>query len=245
MPFFAGLSPSTLALVLPLIAAASAKTDLAGCTSTQINNQITWYVPETNEICSIISGCGGDRAGPPRQDIPGCAAYTGTATVTPSYLNVPTPAAGDDTLPSDVLIYAVQNTRPTDGTTIAALASPSVPTDYDASPSSSSLVETSAPTLPAGYVSTPASDNTPIASPSSTTITPSTLPVTTPALFPAGGNGTLSLTVVGTSTAIVPADTPSEPATSSPIEQVGSTASTMFVSGIAVLVGLSAVMAML
>lgn len=77
-------------LVLSVLAGmAVARTDLSGCTSSATVNQyneasMIWYVPGTGEICSFPD-CGGGRA-PPKYDQPGCPLYTGTATLTPSYL---------------------------------------------------------------------------------------------------------------------------------------------------------------
>jgi hypothetical protein len=61
-----------------------AKTDLAGCTSTAVGASLTWYVPGTGELCDLLD-CGGGRA-PPKTTVPGCAAYSGTATYSPSYM---------------------------------------------------------------------------------------------------------------------------------------------------------------
>ena len=71
-------------LTLLLAPLALAKTDLAGCTSTAIGNALSYYVPGTGEVCSILD-CGGGRA-PPKTTVPGCAAYSGTAAYEPSYI---------------------------------------------------------------------------------------------------------------------------------------------------------------
>jgi hypothetical protein len=69
-------------------AVALARTDLEGCTSTDVSSpagaSIAWYVPGTGEVCEILD-CGGGRA-PPKTTVPGCAAYSGTASYSPSYL---------------------------------------------------------------------------------------------------------------------------------------------------------------
>ncbi|KAF2001646.1 hypothetical protein P154DRAFT_521683 [Amniculicola lignicola CBS 123094] len=70
-------------LTLPLNTLA--KTDLAGCTSTLLSGSITWYIPSSGEICSLLD-CGGGRA-PPKSTVPGCPLYQGTATYSPQYLN--------------------------------------------------------------------------------------------------------------------------------------------------------------
>jgi len=75
-------------LVLALAALANAKTDIAGCTSSQViafgGDSLLYYVPGTGEICSFLD-CGGGQA-PPKTTVPGCPGYDGTATVTPSFL---------------------------------------------------------------------------------------------------------------------------------------------------------------
>ncbi|KAJ5018155.1 hypothetical protein K4K57_006220 [Colletotrichum sp. SAR 10_99] len=86
--------------ILPVVAAAGlalAKTDIEGCTSitstvtvrTEIGygntyETVIWYVPDTLEICRGVD-CGGGRA-PPRK-VPGCPMYSGTETVTASFLS--------------------------------------------------------------------------------------------------------------------------------------------------------------
>lgn len=66
----------------------SAKTDLTGCTTTDVSSpagaSVAWYVPGTGELCDFLD-CGGG-AGAPRYDVPGCPLYTGTSTYSPSYL---------------------------------------------------------------------------------------------------------------------------------------------------------------
>lgn len=67
---------------------AFARTDLTGCTSTDVSSpagtSIAWYVPGTGELCDFLD-CGGGRA-PPKTTVPGCPQYSGTATYSPSYL---------------------------------------------------------------------------------------------------------------------------------------------------------------
>ncbi|KAH6673739.1 putative siderophore biosynthesis enzyme [Halenospora varia] len=75
--------------ILALAAVAAAKTDLSGCTSSSTKNQwgeasMIYWVPGTGEICAFLD-CGGGRA-PPKTTVPGCAAYEGTATYSPSYM---------------------------------------------------------------------------------------------------------------------------------------------------------------
>ncbi|GKT46227.1 uncharacterized protein ColSpa_06408 [Colletotrichum spaethianum] len=83
---------------LPIVAgtAVLAKTDIEGCTSFTSTvtidpspgygntyETVIWYVPDTLEICKGVD-CGGGRA-PPRK-VPGCPAYSGTETITASFL---------------------------------------------------------------------------------------------------------------------------------------------------------------
>ncbi|KXT18751.1 hypothetical protein AC579_2710 [Pseudocercospora musae] len=67
---------------------AMARTDLVGCTSTDVSSpagaSLAWYVPGTGELCDFLD-CGGG-AGAPRYDVPGCPMYTGTASYSPSYM---------------------------------------------------------------------------------------------------------------------------------------------------------------
>ncbi|KAM3453625.1 hypothetical protein MY3296_003656 [Beauveria thailandica] len=79
---------------LSLASSAAARTDLAGCTYTDLVVKPTqmaayasrlWYVPDTGEVCAFLD-CGGGRA-PPKSTVPGCPLYTGTETYAPSYIN--------------------------------------------------------------------------------------------------------------------------------------------------------------
>ena len=87
------ISKITALSLLALASLSSAKTDIEGCTTTATVNEYNeainlWYVPGTGEVCEFLD-CGGGRA-PPKYDVPGCAAYTGTDTYSPSYINLPT-----------------------------------------------------------------------------------------------------------------------------------------------------------
>ena len=78
-----------LSILAGFIGLATARTDISGCVSSATRDQwgdasMIWYVPGSGEICSFID-CGGGMA-PPKSDQPGCPLYTGTATVTPSYM---------------------------------------------------------------------------------------------------------------------------------------------------------------
>ncbi|KAL7913284.1 hypothetical protein GGI35DRAFT_285464 [Trichoderma velutinum] len=93
----------SLVATLLLASSALAKTDLAGCTYTDVVVMPTdrpaydayssriWYVPGTGELCDLLD-CGGGRA-PPKTNVPGCPLYSGTETYSPSYLNLQTKAA--------------------------------------------------------------------------------------------------------------------------------------------------------
>ncbi|KAF7594836.1 hypothetical protein BBP40_008166 [Aspergillus hancockii] len=79
----------SLLLTTTLTTLANARTNLAGCVSSATVNQwghasMIWYLPDTREICDFPD-CGGGRA-PPKTTQPGCPLYTGTETLTPSYL---------------------------------------------------------------------------------------------------------------------------------------------------------------
>ncbi|KAI0554629.1 hypothetical protein F4679DRAFT_305426 [Xylaria curta] len=79
---------AALATAALLAGHAAAKTDIAGCVSSQTvaygGASLIWYVPDTGEICAFLD-CGGGRA-PPKTTVPGCAGYEGTATYSPSFL---------------------------------------------------------------------------------------------------------------------------------------------------------------
>ncbi|KAL6862835.1 hypothetical protein ACO1O0_003073 [Amphichorda felina] len=79
-----------------LAATAAAKTDIEGCTSFtsmvtvrpepgygNTYQTVIWYLPDSLEICQGVD-CGGGRA--PPKTVPGCPMYSGTETVTPSFL---------------------------------------------------------------------------------------------------------------------------------------------------------------
>jgi hypothetical protein len=80
---------TSLVAMLSVSAVVLAKTDLSGCTSSNTvafgGASVIWYVPGTGEICAALD-CGGGRA-PPKTTVPGCAAYSGTETYSPSYLS--------------------------------------------------------------------------------------------------------------------------------------------------------------
>ncbi|CAJ2502951.1 Uu.00g103450.m01.CDS01 [Anthostomella pinea] len=77
-----------LAAALLFASHVAARTDLEGCTSSNTvaygGASVLWYVPDTGEICAFLD-CGGGMA-PPKTTVPGCAAYSGTAEYSPSFL---------------------------------------------------------------------------------------------------------------------------------------------------------------
>ncbi|KAI1751352.1 hypothetical protein F4782DRAFT_192972 [Xylaria castorea] len=119
---------------------AAAKTDIAGCVSSQTvaygGASLIWYVPGTGEICEFLD-CGGGRA-PPKTTVPGCAAYEGTATYSPSYL----PGFGATATPtsSSAEIVATSSSAETVATSSSAPeeSSSSEPASASASASASS-----------------------------------------------------------------------------------------------------------
>ncbi|KAJ5086912.1 hypothetical protein NUU61_008219 [Penicillium alfredii] len=120
----------TLPLLLSLAGLSVARTDLGGCVSSQTTNQwheasMIWYVPNSGEICDIPD-CGGGRA-PPKTNQPGCPLYTGTETLTPSYL--PGWGPNGKAVPSTTAVAETSSTeaaQPTDSSSSSAAAAPPV-----------------------------------------------------------------------------------------------------------------------
>lgn len=81
-------STNTIMATAAFATAALARTDLVGCTTTDMSSpagaSVAWYVPGTGELCDPLD-CGGGRA-PPKTTVPGCPLYSGTETYSPSYL---------------------------------------------------------------------------------------------------------------------------------------------------------------
>jgi hypothetical protein len=79
---------SQLFTVAAVATLALAKTDYEGCTSSTTvvygGASVMYWDPTNGEICQYLD-CGGGRA-PPKTNVPGCAAYEGTETYSPSYL---------------------------------------------------------------------------------------------------------------------------------------------------------------
>ncbi|KAI1421178.1 hypothetical protein F5Y12DRAFT_44729 [Xylaria sp. FL1777] len=105
---------------------AVAKTDIAGCVSSQTvaygGASLIWYVPDTGEVCEFLD-CGGGRA-PPKTTVPGCPQYEGTATYSPSYL--PGFGAAATSTSSSVEVVATESSASKDSssTDMASITSP-------------------------------------------------------------------------------------------------------------------------
>ncbi|KAF2966065.1 hypothetical protein GQX73_g7511 [Xylaria multiplex] len=121
---------STLAVVALLTGNTAAKTDIAGCVSSQTvaygGASLIWYLPDTGEICEFLD-CGGGRA-PPKTTVPGCPQYDGTATYSPSYL----PGFGATTTPTSAQAVVTESSisedsaSPRSTTRSASITSPLV-----------------------------------------------------------------------------------------------------------------------
>ncbi|KAH8432912.1 putative cell surface protein [Aspergillus melleus] len=150
-----------------LVGLASARTDLGGCVSSATVNQwneasMIWYVPDSGEICDIPD-CGGGRA-PPKYNQPGCAAYTGTETLTPSYL----PGWGPNGKSAATTAHTASATTVAE-TSAATTTSAASSTDESTSSSSTktkhgSTLITAGPTLSKAASSTPAGSSSPVKS---------------------------------------------------------------------------------
>ena len=99
------------ATLLLLAGSVSARTNIAGCVSTEVGtpySTLLWYVPDTGEICEFID-CGGGRA-PPKSTVPGCPLYEGTETVTPQFWTGFTSAGGATTSAGVVVVETTATT---------------------------------------------------------------------------------------------------------------------------------------
>ncbi|KAL1891036.1 hypothetical protein Sste5346_007859 [Sporothrix stenoceras] len=161
------LSRVILAGLLPAVALA--RTDLTGCTSSVSGASLIWYVPGTGELCEFID-CGGGRA-PPITTKPGCAGYTGTATVTPSFL----PGFGGDAVASSTAVESTPSAAASSSAAGGDAAGSGTTTSDAPTTTSTTDVNQSQP----GVVVISGSSGT------TTTIAPSVTPA-------AGGNGTNS-----------------------------------------------------
>lgn len=152
----------SLAATLLLAASAVAKTDLAGCTYTDTVVQPSglpgydsyasriWYVPGTGELCDLLD-CGGGRA-PPKTDVPGCPLYSGTATYSPSYLDLKTTAV-------DAAATSSVEASATGGMASVTVTATTLATSVagSGSGSASAAVTTAAPVVSSGSASATAS----------------------------------------------------------------------------------------
>ncbi|KAJ0161443.1 hypothetical protein CTA2_6196 [Colletotrichum tanaceti] len=141
--------------VLAFTAAVLAKTDLKGCTSStstvtvnpfqgygDTHETVLWYVPDTLEICGGID-CGGGRA-PPR-NVPGCPGYSGTETVTPSFLPTTTSTSSDPVTMRTRTIFKVLETTVTVGQASGAKQGNGITMTTTAAAVTSTITTTPAP----------------------------------------------------------------------------------------------------
>ncbi|RFU73286.1 hypothetical protein TARUN_8957 [Trichoderma arundinaceum] len=173
----------SLAATLFLAASAFGKTDLAGCTYTDTIVQPSglpayeayasriWYVPGTGELCDFLD-CGGGRA-PPKTNVPGCPLYSGTATYSPSYLQLQTKAAAA----GEATATGHSGTTPTGGESQVTKPATTAPattlaTSVSETASAADTEITSAPTTAAPVKSSAASSSTATASKGLTTGAP-------------------------------------------------------------------------
>ncbi|KAF9880717.1 hypothetical protein CkaCkLH20_01759 [Colletotrichum karsti] len=155
-----------LATVAVMASAALAKTDLTGCTSS--DSVVTpsgggtpyatrvYFVPGTGEICAPLD-CGGGRA-PPKTTVPGCAAYVGTDTYSPSFIALKTASAAGGYQTTQISLTAAPSAQATASASAAADSSSmsgSQSGDYNVQTGSDTLMTVStsagdAPTAAAG-----------------------------------------------------------------------------------------------
>ncbi|VUC27488.1 unnamed protein product [Clonostachys rosea] len=158
-----------LAAAALLASGAVAKTDIGGCTS--FDSVYTpshgspyatriWYVPDTGEVCEILD-CGGGRA-PPKTTVPGCAAYKGTETYSPKFINPATLGKAPQAASTTLVVSASTTSGSSSGAATTAASSSA----EAASSSGSSRQTTSVATLPtltsasgSASVTTPASSD--------------------------------------------------------------------------------------
>ncbi|CAG8321330.1 unnamed protein product [Penicillium salamii] len=158
------MKPSTLSFLLglSLSSLASARTDLEGCVSSEVvinyGASYLWYVPDTGEICTFLD-CGGGRA-PPKTNQPGCPLYSGTATVTASYIEGYGPNGKQ---------AASTNTAAATTSSTEAVETTANSTGGDSSSASSTAVSTSTATDSSASLITAAPTSSPAASMTTTT----------------------------------------------------------------------------
>ncbi|ATY60118.1 siderophore biosynthesis [Cordyceps militaris] len=142
------MAPLVRILILAAVPLALARTDLAGCTYTDLVIKPTqqaayasrlYYVPDTGEVCALLD-CGGGRA-PPKSTVPGCPLYTGTETYQPSYINPQTLGKA--------------------GSSVAMATGPVTPTAADTTTTTTAAASTTAPAAADGSVTILTGTNTP------------------------------------------------------------------------------------
>ncbi|OAQ86307.1 hypothetical protein VFPBJ_00347 [Purpureocillium lilacinum] len=187
--------------VLAALALAGAASAVCGTHSyTTCDDGIThWFDPNTGEICDPLD-CGGGRA-PPKKDVPGCAAYTGTETrrTEASYLSCWTPPGGRTTMVGvgDKSTSAEGGNSPAATTTAAAEVSSSSSAAGDEG-SASGAVTT--PTTKAGGVSASASGSASGEAPSTTEPATLTTAVKSSGSASGSGSGSASGSAAGATT---------------------------------------------
>ncbi|KAL7790465.1 hypothetical protein V8C37DRAFT_384501 [Trichoderma ceciliae] len=177
----------SLAATLFLAASAFGRTDLVGCTYTDTVVQPSglpgydayasriWFVPGSGELCEFLD-CGGGRA-PPKTNVPGCPLYSGTATYSPSYLDLQTKAAAVGSATA-IATVAASATGAESQVMIMATTAPATTLVTSVSDAVSEIASaakteiTSAPTAVAPVTSSTASSSTATASKGLTTGTP-------------------------------------------------------------------------
>ncbi|KAF2720442.1 hypothetical protein K431DRAFT_285742 [Polychaeton citri CBS 116435] len=253
------MAAHTLIALSALAAVAVARTDLSGCTSTDVSSpagaSIAWYVPGTGELCDFLD-CGGGRA-PPRSDVPGCPQYTGTASYSPSYLAGYGPTAGaaaetgaatttttsDDSLPtsSSSFDWSSLISAASTETGLYTTVGGDSPSSYSSADWSSLIsavsTETALYTTVAGST---ASTSPSAAGPSSyTSLSTSTLVGTgiggTNSTTPAGGSGNSTISASRTAS----------PSASSPASTGGAAETKAWMAGAGLIAGLGVVVAAL
>ncbi|EME44160.1 hypothetical protein DOTSEDRAFT_62659 [Dothistroma septosporum NZE10] len=178
---------SAILLAASLASVALAKTDLSGCTSTDVSSpagaSVAYYVPGTGEICSFLD-CGGGRA-PPKYSVPGCPQYTGTASYSPSYLagyGSMTAAPSATSSASQVSGSSSAAVAPVSSSSSAGSMSSNASESASASQAHASEVSSSAVATPSMYTSTGAHTTTVV--------------ISTPAAV-GGSNGTIGSGTTG------------------------------------------------
>ncbi len=209
---------STLLTILSLTAAVTAKTDFEGCTSTMMGRSQVFYVPETGEVCDFLQ-CGGGRGGPVKSTVPGCPAYTGTASYEPTYL--PGYGPGQTPVQTTAQSTATASTKHEE-TTPAPTSTTEMETHYPESTSTSTAVEhTSSASSSSAYSSSTEEETKTYVSSSMVTSAVVTSKYTT---MTAGPTGMTTAVVGGSGNATVSGSVPSSTSfegAASPLKRTG------------------------